>query len=244
MNPFLRRAVFVSGMLTAALVLAGCATSSGDSGSKVGEEPGTTTPDAGGDSGDFEAAWLDDGRMIAVVTWGSSTCVPTADEVTANGQTVAVTLDEGDLEKPCTADLAARASLVVLPEGVDPTKDVELKVTIGSVTGSIDLDGNRALTGTPGDPTEYQPSAGWYDDGALVLLTWGSSTCLPVVDTAEASGSAGTVTFVSEDRACTMDMVPRTTLIDFGELDDDGDEAFTLTLVGDGLDATLEVIER
>lgn len=200
----------------------------------------------------MEATWLDNGRMFAVVTWGSSTCLPTADTVTANGQTVTVKLSESDGDGDddalaCTSDLAPRASLGVLPEGVDPTKDVELIVTLGDVTDDIDLDGNPSFTS---HAESNEPSAGWFDDDSLVLLTWGSSMCLPVVEDVQASGQTGTVTFATEDRVCTMDMVPRATIISFPDLIDDADDddagdddAFTLTLVGGNLDGTVTVIE-
>lgn len=192
---------------------------------------------------DFEldAAWLDSGRMVAVVTYGSSSCVPIAEDISAAGQSVRVVLNEGDPNQPCTSDLAARASLVPLPEGVDPTQDIELVVTLGEVTDTTDLDGNPALTGAPASPTGYESTAGWFDDASLVLLTWGSSSCPPIVESVEVNGNAGTITFATEDRMCTMDMAPRLTLVHFDELDEDAKDDFTLTLVGDNLDGELTV---
>lgn len=225
--------VSASAALAAVILLAGCAASPDDSGQGGG------SPAPAGEL-EFDAAWLDEGRMVAVVTQGSSTCIPIATEITAEGQTVSVTLDDGD-NKVCTADLAPRASLVALPEGVDPTKDIELIVTLGGVAGSEDLDGDSALTGTPGEPTDYRPSAGWFDDGALVLLTWGSSTCPPIVEAIDTDGSNGTVTFASEDRVCTTDMAPRATIIGFQDLGDGAEDGFVLALVGDNLDATVNV---
>lgn len=183
--------------------------------------------------------------MVALVTWGSSSCVPVAEQATASGQTVSVTLDAGPPDRACTADFAARATLVALPAGVDPTQDVELQVTLGEASGDTDLEGNPALTGVPGEETNYAPSAGWYDDSSLVLLTWGSSTCLPVVESVEVSeqANAATVNFASSDDPCTMDMVARATLLELGVDDDDADDDFMLTLVGGGLDATLSVVE-
>lgn len=180
--------------------------------------------------------------MVAVVTVGSSTCIPVAEEVTADGQTVSITLSEGDPSQPCTMDLTERASLVALPDGVDPTQDVELTATLGSATGDVDLVGNPALTGLPGEPTTFEASAGWFDDGKLVLATWGSSTCLPVVESVEASGNAGTVSFAAQDGVCTMDMVPRATVIDFAGIGEVTQDAFVLTLVGDNLDGTVNVL--
>lgn len=233
----LRLAASAIALLTSVLIVSGCSATPDSS------EPATSAPDAAVDGLEVEAAWLDEGRMVAVVTWGSSSCVPLAESVTANGQTVSVTLDEGDPEQVCTADYAARASLVTLPAGVDPTKDVDLRVELGDLSGGAGLDGNSALVGVPGEITNFEPSAGWFDDGALVLLTWGSSTCLPIVESVEARGSAGTVGFASEDGICTMDMVARATLVEFGVLDEGAEEAFVLTLIGGGLDGTLNVID-
>ncbi|WP_337002751.1 MULTISPECIES: hypothetical protein [unclassified Microbacterium] len=243
MTSALRPLVSVVGLVAAVLLVAGCTAGPGSD-----TPTSSPAPSAGGidDQNDFEGALLDDGRMFAVVTMGSSTCVPQVDEVSADGQTVSVTLVEpastDGTEKACTADFAPRASIGALPEGVDPTKDITLNVTYGDLTDDVDLDGDPAATGTPGTSTEYQPTAGWFDDGGLVLLTWGSSTCIPVVESLEGSGNAGTATFVTdENQVCTMDMVPRATLLSFGDDAVDDDATFTLTLVGGGLDGTVEV---
>lgn len=243
MTTALRPLVSAVGLIGAALLVAGCTSGPGS------ETPTSSpAPSAGGvdvdDQNDVEGTLLDDGRMFAVITWGSSTCVPQVDQVSAEGQTVTVTLvdPDGETPRPCTKDIAPRASLGALPEGVDPKNDITLNVTYGDITDDVDLDGDPAATGTPGTPGEYLPSAGWFDDDGLVLLTWGSSSCVPVVDSLEGSGNAGTVTFATaEDQVCTMDMAPRATLLAFGDdmIEDDG--PFTLTLVGGGLDGTVEV---
>ena len=243
MTSALRPLASVVAGFAAALLVAGCTAGPGS------ETPTSSpAPSAGNvdDQNDMEAALLDDGRMFAVITLGSSTCVPQVDQVTAEGQTVTVTLVEPEStdgkEKACTADFAPRASIGALPEGVDPKTDITLNVTYGDLTDDVDIDGDPAATGTPGTSTEFQPSAGWFDDGGLVLLTWGSSTCLPVVESLEGSGNAGTATFVTDEgQVCTMDMVPRATMLTFGEDTVDDDAPFTLTLVGGGLDGTVEV---
>jgi hypothetical protein len=241
MTSVLRPLASVIIVTAAALLIAGCAAGPG-----AGTPTSSPVPSAGGgdDQNDMEGVLLDDGRMFAVITVGSSTCVPQVDQVTAEGQTVTVTLvdPEGESPKPCTQDLAPRASIGALPEGVDPTADITLNVTYSDITDDVDLGGDPAATGMPGSSTDYLPSAGWLDDGSLVLLTWGSSSCPPAVESLEGSGNAGTATFVTDaDQVCTMDMAPRATLLSF---DDDavGDDAtFILTLVGGGLDGTVEV---
>lgn len=245
MSAFSRLGLSLAAIAAAALVVAGCASTPQSApptntatpgGDAVSEEPGD-------DADDFEAAWLDDGRMFAIVTMGSSTCVPQVADVTADGQNVAVTLADADADAACTADMAPRASIGAFPEGVDPTKDVKLTVTYGDIVDDVDLDGSPEHTGIPGTATEYIASAGWFDDRGLVLLTWGSSSCVPTVASVEGAGAAGTVTFADQKpgTACTMDMSARATIVSFA--DDVDDDAFELTLVGDNLDATVRVLQ-
>ena len=233
-----------SSTLALALLVAGCASGVGSEtpGATPAPPAGTATPDDD-DRDDLEAALLDEGRMFGIVSWGSSTCIPQVTDVSADGQTVSVTLaDTAPENTACTADLAPRASIGALPEGVDPTKEIVLQVTYGQVSEDIDLDAQPEATGTPGTTTDFVPSAGWFDDDGLVLLTWGSSTCPPVVESVEGSGSEGTVTFAEKATGpCTMDMAPRGTIIEFGEDRIDDDVPFTLTLVGGALDGTLQV---
>lgn len=238
----------VSSALAAALVLAGCTVGPGGAAPHSTSDPSSGPGNAGtgDDQDDLDAVLLDDGRMFAVVSWGSSTCLPQVGEATADGQRVSVTLvdpeGEGATEQACTADLAPRASVGALPEGVDPTKDVTIVVTYGDLLDEIDVDGDPDASGAPGSASEFEPSAAWFDDGGVVLLTWGSSSCAPVVESAEADGSTGTVTFATEeDQVCTMDMAPRATVVEFAEDDVDEDAPFQLTLVGGGLDGTVEV---
>lgn len=232
--------------VAAMLLVVGCTSTPGSDTPTNSPPPSADSGDDtdGDDRDDFEGVLLDDGRMFAVVTWGSSTCVPQIDQVAAEGQTVTVSLvevDSEETEKVCTSDLAPRASVGALPEGVDPTQEITLQVSYGDLSDDVDLDGG-SFAGTPGTSTEYLPSAGWFEDGGLVLLTWGSSSCAPVLESVEAAGNAGTVTFVTdEEQVCTMDMAPRATIIAFGDDTVEDDGPFTLTMVGGALDGTVEV---
>ena len=141
--------------------LAGCAT-------PVASAP-SASPSAGGGSTEAEvdAAWLDDGRIIGLVTMGSSTCVPAADEATLQADgSLAVTLVEPDAETVCTADMAPRVTLVEVPEGVDPSEDLAITVSGDGYSASTELAGVEGLAG--GGMTDYLPSAGWTAaDGAV-----------------------------------------------------------------------------
>ncbi|MGB3375229.1 MAG: hypothetical protein WBA87_08830, partial [Microbacterium sp.] len=160
----------VLALAAVALLSAGCGTGPAS--------PGPTStggPDAGGPASertvnDIEAAWLDDGRMIAVVTWGSSTptCRPAQAEAVADEQAVTITLtDPKEAAEGCDSDLVPRATIVMVPEGVDVAQDVELEVTYSDVRDDTDLDG---LDAAPQGLGEQQPSAGWFDDEGIVLL--------------------------------------------------------------------------
>lgn len=185
--------------------------------------------------------------MVAIVTRGRSGRAPLATEVKVDDETVHVTLEEQGSEASAPsrridgAEGVDRASLIGVPERIDPHRDLTLLVTMGGSTSEVRLLADPGLTGTPGRTTEYEPTAGWYDERALVLLTWGSSSCPPIIGSIEGQRTAGTVTFVREDRPCTMDMAPRATIIEFREFPVVPDDRFTLTLVGDNLDATVAV---
>lgn len=209
-----------------ALFFAGCATSA--------EGPAGSGAASGATEIELEAGWLDGGRQIALVTWGSSSCVPTASEVTLQADgTIAVTFDSGPADQACTADYVPWVILAGVPEGVDPTQDVDIVVTddLGG-RGETGLDGAPGLAA--GGSTDYLPSAGWVDDDLIAVLTWGSSSCAPQVEGIEASDSANlTVTFVTPpaDQMCTMDMAPRALLVSVGGLEVD-DDALSITLTG------------
>jgi hypothetical protein len=212
-------AVLLTGVLTA------CATGSGGT-------PSASTPSDDGGSTDQEvgAAWLDGGRAIGIVTQGSSTCIPTAEETTYADGVLNVTLVEVEGDTACTADLVPRVSLVEVPGDVDPTQDLEITVTGDGWTGDTDLGGVEGLA--TGGETDYLPSAGWTDvDGQFVILTWGSSTCVPMVENTEATSATEiTVTFATPpaDQVCTMDMAPRGTVTSVLEVEDEDADVFAI----------------
>lgn len=209
-------------------VLAACATGSGGTPSTA---PTASDDDGGsGEEQEVGAAWLDGGRAIGIVTQGSSTCVPTAEETTYADGVLNVTLVDVDGDAACTADLAPRASLVMVPGDVDPTQDLEIKVTGEGWHGDTELGGVAGLTS--GGETDYLPSAGFTDvDGQFVILTWGSSSCVPVIENTElTSATEITVTFATPpaDQVCTMDMAPRGTVASVLEVEDDSADIFAI----------------
>ncbi|KZE89447.1 hypothetical protein [Microbacterium sp. TNHR37B] len=230
----LRRLPALSGILLAAVLLSGCASAAQPGGSEPGgSNPGSggspsVAPPADGDGLDVGAAWLSGGSAIAVVTPGSSSpaCAPLVDEVVLDQGVLVVSLST-DPAAACTRDLVPRGTLVGLPGGVDPAKGLPVQVTLDDSFGEAEL---APYAGAPVE--EYSPSAGWVDDGVLALLTWGSSSCAPVVESARAeSPTEVVVTFakVTADQPCTMDMAPRVAVATVeGEVSRDA----TLSFVG------------
>ncbi|KAA9106524.1 hypothetical protein [Microbacterium rhizomatis] len=195
-----------------ALGLAGCASSTGSTPS--------VSPDSSTAPADLGSAWLDEGRAVGIVTSGSSTCVPYAGEPTYDAKTATLTVELTDPDgAACTRDFVPRASLVSLPAGVDPTKDLSIVVT-GTYAGETSLVGDPQLTGVPGGMTEYLPSAGWYSGTGFLILSWGSSSCVPQLESAEpTSAKLITATFATPpaDQVCTADMAPRVTVAEVAD---------------------------
>lgn len=227
-------------LLGAALTLSGCAAGPTEP-TSPGEAESPSEPGLGPEY-EAEAVWLDNGRMIGVVTWGSSSCVPYVGEPTASGQDITVSLSdtlEGEEERVCTADMAPRVSVIGVPAGVNPSEDAEVQVDFDGQQLALELDGDDVLAGVPGESTDYLASAAWMrDEAGIVLLTWGSSTCPPIVQKIEESSDGVVATFQTQDGPCTMDMAPRVTILGMS----DAGNGSILTLVGDNLDTTVQVV--
>jgi hypothetical protein len=215
------------------LALAGCTATPASPGSSS-SSPG----DGAVAQVEVDATWLDDGRMIGIVTYGSSTCPPVLEDAALqdNG-TFAVILADAETDAVCTKDMVPRVTLVEALPDMDPAVDLEITVAGDGFTGDTDLDAVQGL-----DPSntasEFAPSAGWIDaDDSFVIVTWGSSTCVPVVESTAVSGAAEVnVTFVTPpaDEVCTMDMVPRGLVTSVADLAED--EGVTAVLVGTDFD--------
>jgi hypothetical protein len=193
----------------AAGALTGCA--SGQSGATPSAPTGTTETPV--ETVDVSAAWLDGGAMIAVILQGGSNCRPFADEVAYDDGVLEVSMMDAD--GACTHDSVPRGLAVALPEGVDAAQDLRVQVRGAGYRGETDLPGAEGLT--PGGGLEGgRPSAGWAGPDTFALLTWGSSSCQPQVESAApAADGEIAVTFVTPpaDQVCTADMAPRVTVV-------------------------------
>ncbi|GAA2076491.1 hypothetical protein [Microbacterium hatanonis] len=220
--------------------LAACATPSAP-GSSSGTPAASPSDDASAPAdADIDAAWLGGGTMIAVLTRGSSTCVPVASDVAYADGVLTVELADPPADQACTRDYVLRAFAVVVPEGVDPAEDLEIAVSGTEASGSTELAGVAGLVPSDGLEDGGVPTAGWSSaDGVFALLTWGSSGCPPVVQDALVSAPGEITVTLAEspaDRICTSDFAPRVTL---GEVPGiESDTAYELVLQGDGLEGT------
>src|SRR5688572_26209991 len=144
----------LTALAIASFALAGCATPS--SGSPSGESPPESTVEPDPDLG---AAWLDNGRLVGLVTLGSSTCVPAlADEATYTDGVLHVELASPEADQACTMDLVPRVTLVGVPADVDPAEGLDIEVTGDDYFGQVELPGVEGLDSS--GETDYQPSAG------------------------------------------------------------------------------------
>ena len=218
--------------------LAACATPTAP-GAPASSAPISTDAPAA-EPAEIDAAWLGGGSMIAIVTRGSSTCVPVASGVTYEAGVLQVTLADPPADQACTRDYVLRGFAVAVPEGIDTADDLQIAVTGSELRGSVELDGVAGLVPADGLEDGGLPSAGWTDDdGVFALLTWGSSGCPPVVQEALVSAPGEiTVTLADSpaDRICTSDFAPRVTVGSVPGIDDDA--TYELVLAGDGLDGT------
>jgi len=213
-----RRLSFL-GLLGAGLIVlgaaTGCASGAASAPSSAPAQPDAT---ASAEPSPVEAGWLNGGASLALVTWGSSSCVARITDVPTVSDGV-LTVDLTDRPgTTCTRDMVPRPTLVPLPEGLDATKDLEISVT-GVVTGRATLPGLTDAT-TPPPATDFEPSAGWVGDSLVAILTYGSSSCPPTVETVSAQQDAIAVGFAAPpaDQVCTLDIAPRLSVADVSGL--------------------------
>lgn len=223
-----RRRLTLIGLLGAGILTAGALT--GCASGAASAPSSSSPPDAATSepAGDVAAAWVDAGRAIAVVTYGSSSCVPavSAEPQIADG---ALTVDLVEpSQEPCTRDMAPRATLVGLPAGTDATADLAVRVT-GAAEGETTLAG---LAEVPAASEDFAPSAGWVSSTLVAIVTYGSSSCVPTVESVSTDGGDVAVQFATPpaDQVCTMDYAPRVTLADVGA--EAGDGSVSLVLSG------------
>lgn len=226
-----RRPLAVVAALALGVLLGGCVSGGpgAPSGSGDPTEPGSGDPAVA-------AAWLDDGRSLGIVTWGSSTCAPMAGEPTYAGGVLTVALSDV-AGQTCADDSVARATVVSLPQGVDPSQDLSIEVT-GAHVGRAMLAADPDLTPRATHDSEYLPSAGWFAPNGFLLLSWGSSSCAPRLVSATASAADEvTATFATPpaDQVCTADMAPRVTVGTVSGIDATTD--VELVLRGDDFDS-------
>lgn len=210
----------VSCLFLLGVLLAGCATGAGTT---PGGGGAGATPAASADPVELRAAaaWLDGGRSLGLVTWGSSSCVPHVSEVRHDERGLEIELAKRPGDDICTEDYGARGLAVPLPESVDPAQPLDVRISGEPGAASFVLAAASGLD--PVEPGSGAPSAGWTDEpGTLALLTWGSSSCPPLVQDAapKASGEIEVV-FAEEpaDRVCTKDFAPRVSVLSIDGVD-------------------------
>ena len=168
-----------------------------------------------GESFELEAAWLAGGNVIALVTWGSSNCIPTPSAVNAVGvNEMSIALEPVPADRPCTRDYMPQVNVIDVPTDLDRQDPVTVKVKYLDAESTAQL---AALDDyVPNEGIEFENSAGWASEDAAVLVTYGSSSCQPVIESVgrDADGNVS-LKFVDGDpnQPCTSDLAPRFTYI-------------------------------
>lgn len=219
--------------------LAACATPEDGTGAGAPAPSASADDDLATEEAGIEAAWLGGGTMVAILTRGSSTCVPTASDVEYESGVLRVAIADPPADQICTRDYVLRGFPVALPDGIDSADDLEIEVSSSAETATVELAGVAGLV--PADGLEDGvPSAGWTGaEGVFAVLTWGSSGCPPVTqDAAVTAAGEITLTFAEPpaDRVCTSDFSPRVTVAEVA--DAQPGESYELVLQGDSFSAT------
>jgi hypothetical protein len=229
-----RRRLTIIGLLGAGLLAAGALTGCASGAASAPSSPSSPDAAAPEPAGGVEAAWVDAGRAIALVTSGSSSCVPTVNgEPRMDDGALTVELVEPSQE-PCTRDMAPRATLVTLPADAEAGAGLTVRVT-GAAEGEVAL---AAMEDASATSEEFAPSAGWVNASLVAIVTYGSSSCVPTVESvAGEDDDRVAVRFATPpaDQVCTMDYAPRVTLADIGA--EAGDGPVSLVLSGGNVQA-------
>lgn len=127
----------VAAALLSGALLTGCAGEPAAVGSFVAEGADTDSYDFGPSTADggpaFDptpsVAWVDEGRYLGVVAYGSSSCPAVPTEVDWDGEVLRVELGERypDAEV-CSADLGPYAVVVEVPAGLDPARETRVEI--------------------------------------------------------------------------------------------------------------------
>lgn len=73
--------------------------------------------------------WIEEGKTFAVVTWGSSSCVPIADSIEATADNSLLVSFVASPNEVCTADMAPTTHTFALPSGATK-RPIELTVVL------------------------------------------------------------------------------------------------------------------
>lgn len=133
------RIVHVSfGVLAVVCLLTGCSGPTGVAQTKPGLPDGVVLDPMNGESA---AMWIERDETFAIVTWGSSSCLPIPTTLTVEGaDRIAVTF-EASPNDPCTANMAPTTHEFELPSEITVSPIVvEVSYEDWSETESLTLD--------------------------------------------------------------------------------------------------------
>lgn len=182
---------------------------------------------------DLEAAWLSGGDSIVLVTRGSSNCLPSVTEVSASGTSqLKVTLEPAAEDLACLRDFVPQFNVIEAPSDLDRSAPITLKVEYLDAIATAEL---AAVSDYTSGTLELTDSAGWASDTSIVLVTYGSSSCVPMLESAARDAEGNVVVNFADlatEQACTADLAPRFTFIE--GIESGKTDGVNLILNGDG----------
>lgn len=153
-----KRSLFAVAAVAALLLVAGCASQGSSKTSDVPSPEPSSEPVAASETvtpgipegwedqidqnrlgEQILAGWVEDGKKFAVVTWGSSTCVPVADTIQVTGADSLELVFAPSPNKVCTMDMAPSTHTLELPAGVTE-RPIALTVTMSEFDRSESLE--------------------------------------------------------------------------------------------------------
>lgn len=198
-------------------ITAGAVTAAVNGGNQIAAEPTQTTPPpptSPANTPGLDAVWLDGGRTIGLVVNFDVIGVCALFMITSYQDGVLEVGEHPVGDPGCQTGDGPRVDLLT-PEGIDPTEDLEIHVTTALFSGEVYLPGEPGLVMADANGYTGTPSASWFGDGGLVILTRGSTTCPPIFRDALATGDAEvTATFwtAASPQVCTDDLAPHVTI--------------------------------
>lgn len=234
-----RTLAFASLAAVSALVFVGCSAPGAAPQNTPAPTPTETATEEPTQAPELGVAWVDGGNAFALRTYGSGSrnCYPNIGDVAVNGSEITVRIDPLVADQMCTMDYRSQLSLIDAA-GVDAKSDVTVNVEFTDLGETFEAGVLPAIEVV--SPAPQGPSAGWFDQHTIALLTYGTGTveCWPIVKDVIARDTDTVIEFElpTYAGACTADYAPQLHEVYIDDTTINSETAGNLVLNGAGFD--------